>query len=256
MSVKNANSPFTKFNWANHQITDLEERIDKFYWGYPYRFHSDTDSKSDEVTYYFDGMDNLPPEILCLCGDIIHNFRASLDHLIYYLVKGPTDKTGFPICKTADSVAASLECREKEGLRHEVVKIIKEAKPYRGGTDGFWLLHQLDIRDKHKVLIAVGTAYSGRFFTPAEALRNIGRRPIDIGNIHSFAIDARLIKLLKAGDKLATVPKAEANQNMKFAFDIAFAEPGIADCHPVLETFQKISNLIGGTIGKCWPYLR
>jgi hypothetical protein len=65
----------------------------------------------------------------------------------------------FPI---AESLAKYSDLRDKSvrGARPEALRAIDALKPYRGGNDGFFQLHQLGIIDKHRMLLTVGAAFS------------------------------------------------------------------------------------------------
>ena len=45
------------------------------------------------------------------------------------------------------------------GVPKVAVDFIKEAEPYQGAGNPLWRLHQLDITDKHKLLVPVGMAH-------------------------------------------------------------------------------------------------
>ncbi len=42
------------------------------------------------------------------------------------------------------------------GMRPAAVRAIDELKPYKGGNDQLWRIHELDIIDKHHALFTVG----------------------------------------------------------------------------------------------------
>ena len=95
---------------------------------------------------------------IAAASDVIQNLRSSLDHLANQLVltagKSPTRHTCFPI---AENVAADErdKARKVEGMRSEAVEAIDRIKPYGGGNDFLWRLHEWNIIDKHKLLLTV-----------------------------------------------------------------------------------------------------
>lgn len=101
-----------------------------------------------------------PPELLgAVLGDAFHAARSALDHLAWDLVLAtggqPGRNTYFPIFdgpKARGKVAAALK-----GASHDVVGTVFALQPWRGGDDLLWLLHELDLIDKHRLLLTVGT---------------------------------------------------------------------------------------------------
>jgi hypothetical protein len=104
-----------------------------------------------------------PPENLCaVIGDAVHNARSALDQLAWYLVErdgGAPDKfTYFPTGETE----AKFNKAVREGLRgasDATKERVRDLRVFPGGDDRLWTLHQLDIEDKHRLLIPVGMAH-------------------------------------------------------------------------------------------------
>jgi hypothetical protein len=98
-------------------------------------------------------------ELLAVAGDIIQNLRSSLDHLVYHLVEvgtrqTPGDNTGFPIVRDPKDYE-SAKARKVKGARPEAIKAIDTLKPYKGGNDALWRLHDLSNMDKHRFIVTV-----------------------------------------------------------------------------------------------------
>jgi hypothetical protein len=100
-------------------------------------------------------------DALTTAGDVIHNLRSALDHLAHQLVlvgspdTEPSRAIEFPIAKDAASYEADKP-RKVRGMRAEAVRAIDDLKPYKGGNDALWRIHELDIIDKHRSIFAVG----------------------------------------------------------------------------------------------------
>jgi hypothetical protein len=100
--------------------------------------------------------------ILTTTGDTIHNLRSALDHLAYQLVLvgspgvEPSRQVEFPIAKDEASYKADKP-RKVKGMRSDAVEAIDALKPYHGGTEAFWRIHELDNIDKHRDLFKTGT---------------------------------------------------------------------------------------------------
>ena len=107
---------------------------------------------------------NPPLHWSALVGDAIHNARSALDHLAWALVEldggVPGEHTYFPIGKQETGYGKSLRSA-LQGTRPETRDSVRALRPWGGGDDQLWLLHQLDILDKHRLLVPVGAAQTG-----------------------------------------------------------------------------------------------
>lgn len=88
-------------------------------------------------------------------GDALHNLRSALDILYYGFVSGPTDWTSFPIRDTREELVSRLESTlKKKQITSAVYDLILDnIKPYAAGNHALWGLHNLNVRDKHQLLI-------------------------------------------------------------------------------------------------------
>jgi hypothetical protein len=102
-------------------------------------------------------------EMLAIAGDVLHNLRSALDHLIYQLVlvRNPRvsttarTKSSFPIGKDLHGYE-SLRGKIKGLIELRALKFIDSLKPYKGGNPALWKLHESNNIDKHRRLISVG----------------------------------------------------------------------------------------------------
>jgi hypothetical protein len=189
-----------------------------------------------------------------ITGDIIHNLRSCLDHLAWQLVDAnggkPSSHTMFPIFEdpTAPTDYKSRIERILKGASPDAIKLVQSLHPYKGGNDGLYALHRLDITDKHRLLITVGivataiTIYTAqidinrppnmpRLSVPMELWPPFGTFPLEDGaEIHrispaSFA-DARL----------------EVDMNPEFKMQIAFGEHGVFEGEPLVAAPTVLSS--------------
>jgi hypothetical protein len=121
------------------------------------------DSRTGKVggAQSFHNLPLLSFDALTTAGDVIHNLRSALDHLAHQLVlvgspgAEPSRSIEFPIAKDAVTYEASKP-RKVQGMRPDAVKAIDDLKPYKGGNDVLWRIHELDNIDKHRSIFAVG----------------------------------------------------------------------------------------------------
>ena len=158
----------------------------------------------------------------------------------------------FPIAETAAEYQ-SLKGRRVKGMRQDTVKAIDLIEPYRGGAgEILWQLHDLDIIDKHKLLIAVGSTSRQQSMPPSEIAR-LKREFLGIRQqIYTPAQEAILFQTarasiqfpLKRGDILAIIPEREVNEHMHFTFEVAFGEPIALRGEPVIAKLFEMSGRI------------
>jgi hypothetical protein len=101
-----------------------------------------------------------PFDALAIAGDVVHNLRTALDHLASQLVSAgsdgePSRRVEFPIAKDAATYEHD-KARKVEGMSSEGIKFIDALKPYKGGNESLWKIHELDNIDKHRTLFSYG----------------------------------------------------------------------------------------------------
>lgn len=96
-------------------------------------------------------------------GQILHALRSSLDNLAAALAITSNKSTSgvyFPIARDEASYKSDRGIREKiKKLPASAIPIIDSLKPYKGGNDLLWLLHDSNRDDKHPAVgvLAVGS---------------------------------------------------------------------------------------------------
>lgn len=235
-----------KVERAKEHIRDLELQIRHFHDGGPYEVLRQ-DGTNGEITFRVKVRAQPPPEWGTIIGDVIHNLRSALDYLVWQLVlangKTPGKKTGFPICQNTEEFETHGQ-QKIRGVTDEVVRLVRELKPYRGGNDVLWRLHELDIMDKHKLLIPVGAAYSSVVLDSMELLRKTDPE------IPSMYIDLRPADRqypLQDGAALFRT-QAGIHESPKFRFEVAFGEGELVKGEPILETLQQLTTCVEATI--------
>jgi hypothetical protein len=250
-----------KLEWAERHIDHLQDAWNTFRQD-AYRVDSEDDPNTGDRTYYLTKAEPVDQDFSLIIGDAVHGLRSALDHLAYHVMSispGVTEKmlrnVYFPIGEDPKEYA-SKRARIKE-MRQDAIEEIDRIEPYEGGGGKIlWHLHSIDIIDKHKLLIAVGSTNRFHSMSPsrvAELKRNfLGidfPTPTPAQDAVLFQIESRTkIFSLKTGDKLAVVPKDEVNRHMNFPVEIAFGEPEVLKGQPVIETLLKMAETIRGII--------
>jgi hypothetical protein len=116
----------------------------------------------------FQRVPTLSFEVVAIAGDVVHNLRSALDHLAQQLVRvgltitppvvALTDKelrqVEFPVSETVEKYQAD-KARKVKGMQPRAIEAIDRLKPYKGGNDALWRIHELDNIDKHRSLFTV-----------------------------------------------------------------------------------------------------
>lgn len=153
-----------KIERAKELIQELRREIEAFHGGNPYQLIASTEPESGDHVVRVHILRAPPARWGALIGDAIHNVRSALDLLVWQLVlcngSVPGKHNAFPIY---DTLADFLNgyARQLRGVATPAVKMIRSLNPYEAGNRTLWLLHKLDIIDKHRVLVpaysSVGT---------------------------------------------------------------------------------------------------
>lgn len=160
----NASDPFfgaaLKTKWACQHIKDISNSIfETFFAG---------GRKGDEIIQDSNlGTEDKPPkwryinrireDTVMLTTYAIHDLRSALDHIACAISSAPKrQKAEFIIGDSLEEFNRLATQREKEGrLCSAAINFMRSFQPYRGGNDALWVLHRLNILDKHRMLILV-----------------------------------------------------------------------------------------------------
>lgn len=156
--------PRAKVDRAKEHLAEFDREIDAYTASHPYEY---------EIRDEADGMRHIilkshkpiPVRLCTVVGDVVHNARSSLDLLVTLAATreaGPVKGLSFPIFRhRADFEAKALVNFGKSCPK--LVRFIRRIAPYeRGGDAGHHantlvLLNRLNGRDKHRLIIPVGT---------------------------------------------------------------------------------------------------
>ena len=217
----------------------------------PYRIEREFNSQTGYNIYRVFDIQTPPADISLITGDVIHNLRSSLDYLAYALViangNTPNKQTAFPIHDAAAKYVA-YSGRQIELMAQSAIDAINATEPYQGGNGaGFWVLHYLDIADKHHALLTplvnvIGASFSfPGWWSP-------GYRGVGGISLPKFG------EPLEDGDIVAT-REAEMDNDMNITLDVAFTEPETIKGKPLIVGLQYFIDLVDNLIVRFKPLL-
>ncbi len=253
----------SKIGRAKQLKEDLEKALKSFFDSHPYQIDTKIDAQTKRLVYYVTKADEVPEEIALITGDIIQNLRSSLDHLAYKLFTvGPNHGMSgrhiyFPIADDFNQYENEKR-RKTDGLAQQAKDLIDAIKPYRGGNDSLWKIHKLNIIDKHRLLVTVGSAYDS-LDLGAHVIETMNRAfpDLKVPAISFFMKPADRSFPLKVGDELLMDgPDAEPIPNMQFRFSIVLNEPGIVEGEPILEMLQAMIDSVDSLVPRFEPHYR
>lgn len=166
--------PFRKVDWAKHHGESYGKMLHDWAATHPIEIRKQVnrDSGAHRWLAYFRSQP--PPEVGLALGDIVHNLRSALDHLVFLLVKAngqaPGRVNAFPIYTDPDKFW-NLRQSRRDPLRNVSAKWAEEIarwqpfamSPDAPGDDSLAVLSMLDNIDKHRNLILTAGCVSNHF---------------------------------------------------------------------------------------------
>lgn len=154
--------PRLKIERAKQHIDDLHTRAFTVAKSSPYslRIENDRQTGQDFVVVEVHRVESSAGALALILGDALHNLKAALDitvnEVVFRRLHRYDEYTRFPFRKTRNELVTAIN----GGVIHQASKavcdfIVEVIKPYKGGNDALWALHDLNILDKHRLLLPV-----------------------------------------------------------------------------------------------------
>lgn len=159
-----------KVERARDHLDTLDLEIKAFRSSKPYRVVREFDSEQRRHIFRVKIDRVLPTHIELTIGDAVHNLRATLDHIVWQLarraVEEPSTYTAFPIFDDLKRWRQNMT--DKRCMLLEVTDgardVIEAMQPYHRPDPHqsiLWVLHQLDIVDKHRTIQIIEDVFPG-----------------------------------------------------------------------------------------------
>ncbi len=264
-----------KLNRATHQMRELAADIQRYGQERGYRVALEDDPRTQERVFRVHVRE--PPRLMewgVMVGDIVHNLRSALDHLIEQLtilnVGTSYKQTEFPIFADRDRFFAF----KKNGLPNErdatsgLYKIrglapcdqaaVERLQPYhrQNGvlSHPLLLLHKLNNIDKHQVVPVVTltfVSHSMGIGGPGQAVEF----SMEIGP-HLFQASTPVEDQAEVGRLKFQIHRAsdpEVQVNWDYATDVSFEEGGVGQGRKVAEALREAQACVLGIVSQFSP---
>lgn len=238
-----------KLQRATRHLDELEAQVAEYLRNEPFTVNIREDGSTGDLEYVVHVREQPPAEWGATIGDIVHNARSSLDIVVRQLVLAngatPSRATAFPI---GDDELGFRKVAKKylKGVSTETRDRIEAMEPWSGGHEWLWMLHRLDIMDKHHQLIPVGAAtqgvtFEGTFTPPwGGETRPLPSFVINAADKQYPLADGAVVFTVKKGAQ----PLAEKDSGFTMAhrpvFFVAFGEGEAVGGRAVVPTLRDV----------------
>ena len=129
----------------------------------PFGYYLETNCKTGERATFAKRNEEVANEAAVVIGDVLHNLRAAIDHAYWNCTEKHAKSDGerrniqFPITSTETALRDSILPGLPSRVSQDFANALASLKPYRDGGDLLLCaIHDLDVIDKHKLLVPTG----------------------------------------------------------------------------------------------------
>jgi hypothetical protein len=235
-----------KIERAESHIAELEAQVNAFLMTNPYEVATKRDPQTRKPIYYVASVSEPSLVLAAIVGETVQSLRTALDYLAYELVsleigRRPPWKVYFPIFGSAAEYEAK-KLGQAKGMGPRAIEIVDAVKPYKGGNDAIWCLNSLNVIDKHRLLITVGSSFQSVDLGAYgfRLMEKITGQPLNT-DIHAFFGPADRLFPLETGDELfIDGPDAEVDEKLQFRFEVALYEPQVIGDENLVGAMRRL----------------
>lgn len=260
-------SALLKLERANKHILAFSDAYQRFIDGRPVSLRCD--GRHQGLSYFLT-LDQSPVDAMIIAGDALHNLRSALDHCVWELwthdvppmqrARNWHKGIKFPTCSSV-KIDYDASVRGMATPRADAIQLLLDLEVYPSGNGAPLLaLHNLDITDKHLILIPLVTRFQvsglrvrhinmdgtettgplgvrqGEMMLTPDGETHFGSH-FAIGNIGYYSKDP-------------TQPQLEFSDDYSVEFEMLFADHQPFAGLPILPTLSALSNLVCEVIAR------
>jgi hypothetical protein len=250
-----ADSAALKVDRATKHIVELNElfRVTR-----PFSYILETNTKTGERATYAKKNEALIDLAALICGDAIHNLRAALDHAYWDIVSpfAVTDRerrlVQFPFCKTEAGLDAAIKQRLANRVSEAFGQALRGLKPYEeaGGNETLYLVDELDIADKHRLLVPTGdySVLSSDFMRRQVPDFPAGIGPMSFSQNVRHAVWRAFPPMTRQQRRAAKMPSAIFEKELDVPVQIVFSVPRSGNPRPIIPTLYQMAEVTKAAI--------
>ena len=263
-----------KLDWAEQHLDALSEEMKTFFEGNPDSFVTEFDEANNSSVVFFKEVKEIPITWGIALGDIIHNMRSTLDHLVYELVELANGRHHrshqFPILDHPNDwtgkVVKPLQ-QKKRGLLDFVdtrqVAVIKSLQPYQPSTGlpRLTTLRRFSNTDKHRLIHAARAILTGSpeitaFLSVPSGISDLVApnpdTPLEDGaEVARFRNYTDIVVPQLPDGSFGHPENSQMNVDVKFPTTTVFGEPGAEDVRG--REFRRILGDVRGIVERFAP---
>ncbi len=246
-----------KIQRAEKHIKELHTITRSFFAQHPIGISGVIDPLTREPVYYVARTLHVPDQVALIVGDVLHNLRSALITWFTRSYEPTATRQALPpalqspiMNRFLRKIRIGLMGRQRTSLT--TLRTASVPSSHKGGDDGLWHLHQLDIIDKHRLPFAIAPALwrfdVERHIQATGAIDSKGEMQVGFspGWISRHCP-------LKEGDVLfRDAPGMPLDRNIKFTFHMAFTEPGV-EGEPVIGVLRRCSQRVFRIVQRFGP---
>jgi hypothetical protein len=165
---------WAKLYRAEQHLNALYEETGVYIKGKPYKIADEPEQRGDWKVHKFTSVEPPPLQFGVQLGEIVHDLRSCLDHLVWQLVRWngqtPDHRTAFPVCELEWPTKPQIPHDGRQvwnstrtgnmtaGVHADHLAILKGLQPYNRGTrahrDELAVLTDIWNTDKHRIIHA------------------------------------------------------------------------------------------------------
>ena len=222
---------------AQQQLTCLEGDITRYCQFVEGQICHEVDVAAGRQIWVYRGENDVPVEFSVRVGEVIHNLRSSLDHLITQLVlangQQPTKRNAFPIFRSKEQyqkVAKEMLQGLHEGTEARI-ELLQPLKKHGGMGSQLWMLHCLSNVDKHRYLNMTSTYMRGPHIEIKETQSPVNRAPLK-----GYGKSG----VLKRNSEILAMDNPNVELAVRFKVDVVFDTNHMAKASLLTESSDSI----------------
>ena len=258
-----------KIERAKHHINDLEGQIVAFRGSNPYALRCDYNSQTGERVFRAVVRAEIPFDFAVIAGEAAHHLRSALDHLAWQLVEANGGTPDRITCFPLDKLPPRNEVRftkKVQGMSAAAVDLVRSKQPFQAGLEVLWALHEVDIFDKHRLLLVaaygirqLGFSYRNPILDQNPALREIVEQlranvpPPVVSPTERFLMShngAEVARLAWPGG-----PEPQVGEELDLSYEVAFAQPEVVEGRPILLVLRQFCRAVENVVHDFVPLL-